>query len=81
MKICWDNVEDSRLTQYLSSHKKDPSGSFQRMEDDNSKSVMECESWNYEGKWSHAPVYVEVRLYRFAVYVPPKYHWHLLHGY
>ena len=59
----------------------DSCGSFQRMEDDNSKSVMECVSCNYQGKWSHAPVYVEVRLYRFAVYVPPKYHWHLLYGY
>ena len=59
----------------------DSCGSFQRMEDDNSKSVMECVSCNYQGKWSHAPVYVEVRLYRFAIYVPCKYHWHLLYGY
>ena len=56
-------------------------GSFQRMEDDNRKSVMECENWNYQGKWSHASVYVEIRLDRFAVYVPPKFHWHLFYGY
>ena len=65
----------------LTDVRPDSCGSFQRMEDDNSKSVMECVSCNYQGKWSHAPVYVEVRLYRFAVYVPPKYHWHLLYGY
>ena len=29
----------------------------------------------------HTLVYVEVRLYRFAIYVPCKYHWHLLYGY
>ena len=72
------------VVQYFSDQTDVPPDScrfFQRMEDDNSKSVMECVSCNYQGKWSHTPVYVEVRLYRFAVYVPPKYHWHLLYGY
>ena len=65
----------------LADVRPDSCGSFQRMEDDNSKSVMECESWNYEGKWGWNEGRVEVKLYIHAAYVPGNYHCRVLHGY
>ena len=65
----------------LTDVRPDSCGSFQRMEDDNSKSVMECESWNYEGKWGWNESRVEVKLYIRAAYVPGNYHCRVLHGY
>ncbi|CAH3039741.1 unnamed protein product, partial [Pocillopora meandrina] len=65
----------------LTDVRPDSCGSFQRMEDDNFKSVMECESWNYEGKWGWNEGRVEVKLYIRAAYVPGNYHCRVLHGY
>ena len=65
----------------LTDVRPDSCGSFQRMEDDNSKSVMECESWNYEGKWGWNEDRVEVKLCIRAAYVPGNYHCRVLHGY
>ena len=65
----------------LTDVRPDSCGSFQRMEDDNFKSVVECESWNYEGKWGWNEGRVEVKLCIRAAYVPGNYRCRVLHGY
>ena len=77
------NSTGEAVVQYFSGQTDAPSdscGSFQITEGENSKSVMDCKRWSYVGKWGYA-AHVKGRLYKYAAYVPFKYHWHLLEGY
>ena len=69
------NSTGEAVVEYFSGQtdvRPDSCGSFQRMEDDNSKLVIECESWNNDGQWGFNGGDVERRLYRFAARVPFK---------
>lgn len=50
-------------------------GSFQRMNDDNSKLAVTCDRWGDVGKWGHQGKNGEGIMYNHAAYVPNKYHW------
>ena len=74
------NSTGEAVVEYFSGQtdvRPDSCGSFQRMEDDNSKLVIECESWNNDGKWGFNASNVERRLYRFVAHVPFKHNWRL----
>ena len=52
--ITVNNSTGEPVVQFFSGQKDvlpDSCGSYKRMEDDDSKLAMECESWNYEGKF------------------------------
>ena len=69
------NSTGEAVVEYFSGQtdvRPDSCGSFQRMEDGNSKLVIECYSWNNDGKWGFNGGDVERRLYRFAARVPFK---------
>ena len=77
------NSTGEAVVQYFSGQTDAPPdscGSFRITEGENSKLVMECKRWSYKGKCGYA-AYVKERLYKYAAYVPSKYHWHLLEGY
>ncbi|CAH3039751.1 unnamed protein product [Pocillopora meandrina] len=77
------NSTGEAVVEYFSGQKDvrpDSCGSFQRMEDDNSKLVIECESWSNDGKWGFNGGDVERRLYTGFARVPRNYNWNLPYG-
>ena len=78
------NSTGEAVVEYFSGQKDvrpDSCGSFQRMEDDNSKLVIECESWSNDGKWGFNGGDVERRLYTGFARVPRSYPWNILDGF
>lgn len=60
-------------------------GSFQRMNDDNSKLSVECHRWgndnrHHVGKWGHYNKKGKDRMYNHAAFVARKYHWVIVNG-
>ena len=78
------NSTGEAVVEYFSGQtdvRPDSCGPFQRMEDDNSKLVIECESWNNDGKWGHNGSNVERRLYIGVARVLHSYRWSLRYRY
>lgn len=56
-------------------------GSFYRLADDNSEMARGCSKWGYEagqyyvGKWLHASLPVDSRLFNHLVFIKAKAHW------
>ena len=73
------NVTGEAVVQYFSGQTEVQPyscNSFYRMEDDNSKLAAQCDKWGYEGsasyvgKWGHASVKGETRMYIGGIRVP-----------
>ena len=79
------NSSGNAVVQYfsgLTDVEPDSCGSFERMEDDDSRLTRRCSEWseNPSGKWSYnSDRYKSVeKLYRHAAWIPYSHHWDLV---
>ena len=65
----------------LTNVRPDSCGSFERMENDDSKMARRCREWGAStGTWSNTGRPIEDRLYRFPAYINGGQHWTLLNN-